>query len=199
MMDGKVLPQAFYSRDTVTVARELIGQLLVSRIDRKLTRGRIVETEAYLPKNDPACHASQHRTPRTEVMFGAAGVAYVYPIHARYCFNVVTETPEKGCAVLIRSLEPMQGMSWMQQRRGVDALRRLTTGPACLCESLGILRRENGWDLTAGRRLWIEQSSQENLEISVSPRIGVTQGQELPLRFYERGNRFVSGPLRLRR
>lgn len=176
--------------------------VLVSKIDGRLTCGRVVETEAYLPENDSACHAFKYRTPRTEVMFGRAGFAYVYPIHAKHCFNIVTETEERGSAVLIRALEPLKGLQWMKQRRGLENLKRLTTGPACLCQALGIDRRHNQIDLTCRDRIWVERSIGTGYPTDIiksSPRIGVTSAKSKRLRFYFSGNPFVSGPARLRR
>ncbi len=195
------LNQTFYEANTAQVARNLIGKTLVSVIDRKLVSGTIVETEAYLPSNDSACHASKHRTQRTEVMFGPAGFAYVYPIHAKYCFNIVTESIEQGCAVLIRALEPISGRTTIERRRGVQDPRRLTTGPANLCQSLGIDRSTNGHDLTLGKKVWIEEGlglTESGITIKTSRRIGVTSAKARLLRFYSAGNPYVSGPLSTR-
>lgn len=183
------------------MARELIGKRLVTQTGDQLTAGWIVETEAYLPVGDSACHASKYRTPRTEVMFGPAGFAYVYPIHGRYCFNVVTEQLGKGCAVLIRSVEPISGIPVMQGRRGVDDLRRLSTGPSCLCQAMKIDRTVNQNDLTTGISVRIEEGlglKNATITIKSSVRIGVTSAKTRRLRYYAAGNQFVSGPLSLR-
>ncbi|MEL7500104.1 MAG: DNA-3-methyladenine glycosylase [Planctomycetota bacterium] len=197
-----MLTRRFFSRSTVEVAQALLGCRLVSQIDGVTTAGLIVETEAYLFGNDSACHANKARTARTEVMFGPAGFAYVYPIHAKHCFNIVTERPEVGCAVLIRALEPNAGIEQMKQRRGVDDLRRLTTGPACLCQSLGIDREVNGRDLSGlNSEVYVQTRNRRfrsKFEIKSSPRIGVTSAIDRPLRFYLAGNPFVSGKLKLR-
>jgi DNA-3-methyladenine glycosylase len=197
---SQILPSSFFAQNTATVARQLLGKQLVSKLGGEMVSGLIVETEAYLPEGDSACHASQRRTPRTEVMFGRPGLAYVYPIHAKVCFNVVTEAEEQGCAVLIRALQPTAGEEVIRQRRAVSDSRRLTTGPACLCQALAIDRAVNGTDLTQRSSLWIEQVDHLNQEFKIgsSPRIGVTSAHELPLRFYLCGNPFVSGPKRLR-
>ena len=194
-----ILRTSFFARETVTVARDLLGKRLVSRLGGEQVEGVVVETEAYLASGDSACHASHRRTPSTEVMFGQPGMAYVYPIHAKVCFNVVTESEERGCAVLIRALQPTLGHEIVRQRRGVSELRRLTTGPACLCQALAIERSVNGLDITGDDQLWFEHTeSEQEFTIGSSPRIGVTSAQELPLRFYIAGNEFVSGPKRLR-
>ncbi len=132
----KELTVRFYQRAPQTVARRLVGKVLMRSFGDRILSGRIVETEAYLFGNDSACHANKYRTPRTEVMFGTAGVAYVYPIHSRCCFNVVTEKKEIGSAVLIRALEPLQGLDQMMRHRNCSNPKRLTRGPSCLCEAL---------------------------------------------------------------
>lgn len=195
------LPKKFYQQETRVVARALLGKVLFSSIGASVTAGRIVETEAYLSERDLACHASKHRTPRTEVMFGRAGVAYVYPIHAKYCFNIVTEEPDRGCAVLIRALEPMQGVETMQRRRGLTDIRRLTTGPACICQAMSIDREINGADVTRSNSfVWLEDDGTffSQKEAINTIRIGVTSAKHRKLRFAVRGNSFVSGPLRMR-
>lgn len=195
------LRRSFYAQAPDVVARNLLGTMLVSRRGGTRTSGRIVETEAYLAEGDSACHAAKHRTARTEVMFGSAGIAYVYPIHAKFCFNIVCETNEIGCAVLIRALEPVDGVEAMKTRRGVDSLRRLTTGPACLCQALEIDRSVNGLDITTPQDVWVEANSKSSVEsnrVRVTERIGVTSAEDLLLRFVIRDNPFVSGPARLR-
>ena len=195
-----VLGPTFYQRSTAEVAQALLGKTLISELGGRRVTGLIVETEAYLPENDSACHAAKHRTARTEVMFGPAGFAYVYPIHARHCFNVVTETVERGCAVLIRAVEPLSGIDTMVSRRGLDNPRRLATGPACLCESFGIGRQLSGHDLTRGESIWISQSAggKNYRPHCSSVRIGVTSAKEKRLRYYVPDNPFVSDPKRLR-
>ena len=194
-----ILKREFYERDTADVAKALLGKVLVSTVGGHRTSGIIVETEAYLPTGDSACHAAKHRTKRTEIMFGEAGFAYVYPIHAKHCFNVVTESKEKGCAVLIRALQPKTGIPQMVERRAVDDRRRLTTGPACLCQALGIERSQSGLDLTTRKRIWIEEpKSMPAAKIKCSVRIGVTSAENRQLRFYLAENPFVSGTKRMR-
>ncbi len=190
----------FFERDTVTVARDLIGKWIVSRCGGKLTTGQIIETEAYLPQGDPASHAAKGKTQRNRSMFAAAGTAYVYAIHSRHCFNVVTESPGIGAAVLIRALEPQAGISLMRQRRASRRLeppkdRELCSGPAKLCEALGIDLRQDGHDLTSEKVLWLaEMSAQQAVPIRVTRRIGVTSARELPLRFVWAGHPAASGP-----
>jgi len=200
-MTANPLPGEFYDRDPVTVAKELLGSVLVHQTDAGLVTGRIVEAEAYLAKDDSACHASRGRTRKNASMFGPPGHAYVYPIHARYCFNVVTEPEGVASAVLVRAVEPLDGIPLMKRRRARDRLEEIANGPAKLCEAFDIDRAMDGWDLTVGDGSWIEKDSDfDGLQTDVgrSERIGVTSAHDLQLRFFFRGNAYVSGPKRLR-
>jgi DNA-3-methyladenine glycosylase len=191
------LPRSFYNRAPQMVAPELLGMWLISRVAGKLCVGRIVETEAYLSENDTACHAHRGLSKKNEAMFGPPGHAYVYMIHAKWCFNAVTESTGVGSAVLIRALEPIRGQSHMHQRRQRTEPREWTRGPARLSQAMGIDRRHNHWDLTAGKTLWIAApptSSHSPDRIVATRRIGISTAQDLPLRFIIAENRFVSGP-----
>ncbi len=195
------LPREFYDRDAVEVAQQLLGKILVHHTAESVVTGRIVETEAYLAENDSACHASRGRTRKNATMFGPPGHAYVYSIHARYCFNVVTEPENMASAVLVRAAEPLVGIPVMRRRRGRDSLLELASGPAKLCEAFDIDRQLDGLDLTVGAELRIEDDRDFDIgqvPIGRSARIGVTSAHELKLRFYISGNAFVSGPKRLR-
>ena len=190
-MDGRsiaLLPVArreFFARNTVAVARDLLGCLLIRRTRQGVTAGRIVETEAYLAEGDSASHSRRGKTPGNASMFGEPGLSYVYTIHARFCFNLVTESRNVGTAVLVRALAPICGMQLMAARRNTSQSRLWTRGPARLCEAMSIDRRFNGWNATRGRRLWVaEDVDWKRPDILVSPRIGVTSAQDLPLRFY---------------
>jgi DNA-3-methyladenine glycosylase len=190
------LPPEFYCRDPATVARELLGKRLSRETSAGVCGGRIVETEAYLSQRDPACHASRGPTRRNAAMFGPPGHAYVYMIHSRWCLNAVTEPEGVPSAVLIRAIEPLEGLELMHQRRRTEIVRDLARGPARLCEALAIDRTYDGWDLTAGRELWIAddpEPSGARLRVLRSGRIGVSSAQRRLLRFYLAGNRFVSG------
>lgn len=199
-----MLNQDFYFQPTALVAQQLIGKRLVSRIGRFKTSGIIVETEAYLSADDPACHGTRGRTKSNASMFGPAGRAYVYPIHAGFCFNVVTKTSGVAEAVLVRALQPDTGLQRMVERRGRDGKRELTTGPSRLCQALAINRKQDGHDLTLGKSLWIEELDKDHstqfsiVDIISTERIGVTSGQDLELRFAWANNDFVSGPKRMR-
>ena len=194
-----VLNSEFYQRDTLQVAKDLLGKRLVRRSREGTTTGRIVEVEAYLHDHDPACHAARGRSRGNAAMFGPAGRAYVYPIHSRYCFNTVTRSTGCPCAVLIRAVEPLEGISLMQQRRGSNTLTDLTRGPARLCQAFAIDRQLDHWNLTCGRRLWIDDSVERRTDwiMGNSVRIGVTAARHMPLRYYVVNCPFVSGLRRL--
>ncbi len=195
------LPREFYDRHAADVARGLLGKLLVRETAEGAVGGRILETEAYLAADDSACHAARGKTRKNASMFGPPGHAYVYPIHSRYCFNVVTEPEGVASAVLVRAVEPLTGLTLMQTRRGRDVLRDLASGPAKVCEAFAIDRCLDGWDLTLGRQLWIVDDGFPPApagSVGCSPRIGVTSAEHLPLRFYIRSHALVSGPRRLR-
>ncbi len=195
------LERGFYSRIPQIVARQLLGRLLVSMVDGELTTGIIVETESYLAERDSACHAARGPTRKTNVMFGPGGFAYVYPIHAKYCFNVVTEVAGRPSAVLIRAIEPMDGIEIMRRRRGVDALTDLARGPGRLCQALGIVHEHNGLDLGIGSNIWIKSGVRRPLkpsQIRATERIGVTSAQKLKLRLVVVGSPFASGTMRMR-
>ena len=186
-----VLPVSFYSRDTRTVARKLLGHILINCNSEGMTSGIIVETEAYL-QNDPACHAARGMTKRNQAMFGPPGCAYIYLIYGMYhCFNVVTREQGIGEAVLIRALEPVRGIELMKKRRGRDKLTELCSGPARLVQAMGINKSQNGRDLT-GNELFICAAGEGGHEIVNTTRIGISEGKELPLRFYIAGNPNVS-------
>lgn len=168
------LDRKFYNRDTLKVARDLLGKKLIRRIDGTELSGIIVETEAYCGESDSACHAHRGKTLRNAVMFGPPGCAYVYFTYGmHYLLNLVTEEEGNPCAVLVRAILPLAGLDEMQtrrKRRGKD----LTNGPAKLCQALAIDKSFNGRDLTEGRQLWVEQyQSVPAKRIFVTPRIGI--------------------------
>ena len=195
------LPREFYLRDPALVARDLVGKRLLRETSAGICGGRIVEVEAYLSRRDPACHASRGMTNRNAAMFGPPGHAYVYMIHSRWCLNAVTEPAGVPSAILIRAFEPLEGLELMHQRRRTDIVRDLARGPARLCEALAIDRTYNGWDLTAGRELWIANdpgAGARPLRVARSGRIGISSAQRRLLRFFDADSRFVSGSRTLR-
>jgi len=192
------LSRDFFARDTLTVARELLGQRLVRVLDGKRLSGRIVEVEAYVGDGDQACHASRGRTRRNATMFGPPGQAYVYFIYGmHYCLNAVTEQEGYPAAVLIRALEPLEGIEEMRARRGGRPDLQLTSGPARLCQALEIDRQLDKADLCApDATLFIEQDiALPDEAVATGPRIGV-RGDEValtaPWRFHIRDNRYTS-------
>ena len=200
-MTAQPLPREFYSRHPAIVARELLGKRLIRASDNgTLVIGRIVETEAYLSSRDPACHANRGMTRRNATMFGPAGHAYVYMIHAKWLLNAVTEDVGQGSAVLIRAIEPLAGIELMQARRSTEILFDLARGPARLCQALDVTKRHDGWDLTRGEELWIAADPAINgtpQKVIRSGRIGISAAQHRLLRFYVAGNRYVSGRRRM--
>lgn len=191
------LPRDFFLRETVHVARDLLGCLLWRRLGRSLLCGRIVETEAYLGANDPASHARRGlRSQRNESMYLEGGHAYVYFTYGmHYCLNVVTQESDIAEAVLLRAAEPLRGIDSMRKRRA-KAKRDtdLMNGPGKLCSAMDIDRRLDGVPLDGGRLFLTEREAPIG-EIAASARIGVEGAGEAahwPLRFYLRGNRSVS-------
>lgn len=184
------LPRGFYARDTITVARELLGKILM----HGQTAGKIVETEAYLGGDDLAAHSARGVTERTRVIFGPPGHAYVYFIYGMYeCLNLVAEPEGKPGCVLIRALEPLAGIGIMQQRRpAARRLHDLASGPGRLTLALAITRAQNGVDVTRGSLTVRTARREEPFEIEVTPRIGIRQCADWPLRFIVKGNPFVS-------
>ncbi len=181
-------------RDTREAAQKLLGKILVHDSPEGRTSGRIVETEAYLA-NDPASHSYQGKTQRNEQMFGEAGTAYIYLIYGvHHCFNVVTRPVGIGEAVLIRALEPIEGIDLMRKRRGsTHSIRRLCAGPGNLVKAMGISKKQNGISLLDGK-LRIERGRKRQARIVTTPRIGLSKGKFLPYRFSIQNNPFVSRP-----
>jgi DNA-3-methyladenine glycosylase len=197
-----ILKRELYERDTLTVAKELLGKLLVNDTEEGTTVGKIVETEAYMGPEDKASHAYNNlRTGRTEVQFGLKGYAYIYQIYGMYfCFDVTSgRLVGKPEAILVRALEPIGDLKVMMRRRGVSngQIYNLTNGPGRLCMAMGISRKQNGADLCVSP-LHIETGvAVDEKEIIQATRVNVDYADEwkhLPWRFFVRNNRFVSKP-----
>lgn len=190
MRFGPILKRAFYQRPTTEVARDLLGKVLV----HGPTAGIIVETEAYLGGDDLASHSARGITDRTRVIFGPPGHAYVYFIYGMYeCLNIVAEPEGQAGCVLIRALEPIDGIEMMRQRRpSARKLEDLTSGPGKLTLALAITRAQYGVDMTRGSLVVRQPYEIRKLDIAVTPRIGIRQCADWPLRFLIRGNPFVS-------
>ena len=190
----ELLKIKFYNRSTETVARELLGKYLVRDLNGLLMSGIIVETEAYYGLEDPASHSYRGMTPRAKIMFGHPGVAYVYLCYGMYhLLNVVTEKNGFPGAVLIRAIEPLEGIVQMKENRGIDNLKDLTNGPGKLTKALCIGMAENGKSLTEENspiRLYTGLSG--GFTIKSATRIGINKGREKELRYYIEGNKHVS-------
>jgi len=191
---GKVLARDFYDRETELVARDMLGTVLECQTEDGVASGIIVETEAYLGEHDLACHAAAGRTARTEHLYGPPGISYVYFIYGMYwCFNAVTREAGQPSAVLVRALEPLDGIALMHKRRpriknDVD----LTNGPGKLCTALGVTGAMTGKPLQRGPLLIREGEPVPDDQVEVTTRIGITKSADWPLRWIIRGNRFVS-------
>ncbi|MGA1981697.1 MAG: DNA-3-methyladenine glycosylase [Acidobacteriaceae bacterium] len=189
------LSRAGLPSDTAELARYLIGKTVVRKAGRNRISGRIVETEAY-PPGDRSGHAYGGRTARNESLFLGRGFAYVYFIYGTsYMLNVTAEEPGVGAGVLLRAIEPLEGIDLMKRLRNTDKLRDLTRGPGRLATALEIDRRLDGVDLCASGPLWLGTAVRETAHIGRTVRIGITHEVDRPLRFFEVGNPFVSGPL----
>jgi len=184
----------FYTRPAAEVARNLLGQSLIRVTERgDVLGGKIVETEAYLAADDPASHSARGLTRRNASMFEQPGTLYVYTIHAKYCLNVSTDKLGVGSAVLIRAIEPLWGIEEMAIARGQTDLRRLTRGPAMLCQALGVTTADDGLDLVTSDRLAIVPGETLSAaEIATGPRIGISRATDSPLRFTVASSAFKS-------
>ena len=191
---GRALPMSFYDRPTEQVARDLLGAVLECTTPLGTASGRIVETEAYLGPDDPACHAVAGLTERTRNLHGPPGIAYVYFIYGvHWCFNAVTREEGHGSAVLVRAVEPIAGVNLMRERRG--NVRRdvdLTNGPGKLCQALGIDGAMDGTRLTQPPLRILAAPPVEDGDVEITPRIGITRAADWPLRWLVRGSPYVS-------
>lgn len=182
----------FYLRPTLEVARNLVGKYLVSTIGGKILAARLVEVEAYIGEEDPACHAAVGPTARNAVMYGPGGFGYIYFIYGMYhCLNVVTEKEGFPAAVLIRGAEPVEGTVVMASRFNGAKKNRLTDGPGKLCKAFGLTREHNGIDLL-GSELYIEDRGYNPNKIECSGRIGIKKAAERQWRFFESDSPYVS-------
>jgi DNA-3-methyladenine glycosylase len=196
--DPSALPAEFFDRDPRRVARDLLGKLVVRRLGRQTLTARIVETEAYLGKNDPAAHSASGRTPRNEVIFGPPGFAYVYFIYGNhYCLNVSCLPDGEAGGVLFRAVEPVTGIAAMAKARVLpqSPAYRLTNGPGKLTEALRITRADNGVNLAdSTQSIYLAEDDFPRPRIATTPRIGITKAADLKLRYLIPNNPFVSKP-----
>lgn len=191
----RALARSFYERDTEVVARDLLGAVLISTIGTARVAGRIVETEAYIGPHDPASHGAERigRTRRNESMFGAPGIAYVYRIYGvHWCLNAVTHRADYPAAVLIRAVEPIEGLDTMRTRRGPVTDKHLASGPGKLAQAFAIDGSMDGQPLDFAP-LWIESGDRiAARNIACGPRIGITRAADWPLRFCIRDSPWLS-------
>ena len=192
------LAASFYDRDTEQVARDLLGAILRCVTPEGVAAGRIVETEAYLGEHDAACHAAAGRTARTEGLYGEPGTAYVYFTYGmHWCANAVTRRAGLPSAVLIRALEPLEGLALMRRRRpAANGDRELANGPAKLCAALGITGELNGVPLRRSRLTIHAGAPVPDSEVVITPRIGITKAVDWPLRWIAAGSDCLSRPYR---
>ena len=189
---GKILPRSCYARPTVAVALDLLGKILLHRSPEGIAAGKIVEVEAYF-HGDPSSHSTYRKNESTAVIWGKPGVAYVYLNYGMYhCLNVVTEPSGTAGCVLIRALEPTAGIPLMELRRNTTDLYNLARGPGKLTRALAITAEDNGADFTRGPL--VMRDNEEDFEIVVATRIGLSRAVHEPLRFFIKDNRCVSFP-----
>ena len=188
------LPVKFFSRPAEVVARELLGATIVSRVNGRVTSGRIVETEAYLGFDDPASHGYRHRrNGRNAALFAAPGTWYVYLSYGmHWCANLVCEEEGRASAVLLRALEPLKGVAEMAARRGTSDLRLLSSGPGRLCEALGITRVLDGISMASSPVTIVSGPAIAEPDTEATPRIGITKAADWPLRYVIAGSPWTS-------
>ena len=186
------LPRSFYNRSTEIVARELIGKYVVLNASEDLKAARIVEVEAYIGEEDPACHAACGPTNRNSLMYGKPGVAYIYFIYGMYhCLNFVTERNGFPAAILLRAAEPVEGVESMRHTTRHEPDHRILSGPGKFCRAFGLTLAQNGLDLT-GNELYLESRNEPKPRIAQSKRIGIRNGADMMWRFYDANSVSVS-------
>ena len=187
--------RVFYTRDTLKVAKAILGKILVRRTPLGFLTGKIVEAEAYRGTDDPASHSFRGKTSRNEVMFGKPGITYVYFTYGNHhCLNIVTEKSDIPAAVLIRAIEPLKGLESMKRNRSVEKIIDVASGPGKLTKAFQITRKDNNIDVTdSSSNISIHTPIEEkSFQIIQTTRIGIRLAQELPWRFYIKGNPHVS-------
>lgn len=195
--EERVIPSEFYDSETTLVAQKMLGTYLVRRIDEQWIVGRIVETEAYLALGDLAAHNVRGITRRTQVLYGVSGITYVHSLRQYYCLDIVTEGIGRPASVLIRALEPIEGIDLMKHFRKTDDLHNLTNGPGKLCQALQVTREQNAVNVTSYQSPLLILKAEKVIApecIDRSYRIGISKATDFPLRFCLKDNPFVSVP-----
>lgn len=196
-LKGKKLDRTFYTRPTLTVARDLLGKTIVYHHPKGILAADIVEVEAYIGEDDPACHAAVCRTERNRIMYEIGGHCYIYFIYGMYyCFNIVTERKDFPAAVLIRGVEPVIGQDIMAGHFKRQS-KILTNGPGKFCKAFDLTRAQNGMDLT-GTELYLIDRGLSPVPVQTSPRIGIKKGMDRPWRFFDANSEYVSNTQGLR-
>lgn len=189
--DSVKLDRDFYLRPTLKVANDLIGKFLIYKSPAGLISARLVEVEAYIGEDDPACHAAVGKTRRNYIMYGQGGHSYIYFIYGMYyCLNVVTENEGYPAAVLIRGAVPAEGIDIMRSHYKSGENNFLTNGPGKICKAFGLTKKQNGLDLT-GDRLYLEDRAYNPVKIMHSTRIGINKGTDRKWRFFEADSKFI--------
>jgi DNA-3-methyladenine glycosylase len=189
----KRLSKNFFNREPTDVAKDLLGKILVRNLNGSIISGRIVETEAYLAFKDEAAHSFRGKTKRTESLFKDAGHLYVYSIHMQNCMDIVCNSIDVPDSVLIRALEPIEGIDLMKSFRNKEHIKDLTTGPGKLCKALDISRQLDGINICEPSSIvYVLDDNYKPSKIIQKSRVGVTKAKEMELRFYIKGNPFVS-------
>lgn len=195
MLKYKPVNIDFFKKDTILVSKQLLGKILVRKIDKKsYISGKIVEVEAYIGEHDPACHAFQKVSGRSSVLYEDGGTIYVYFIYGNYyCFNIVTEKKGIGCAVLIRAVEPVEGIEIMKEfRPNIKNIYDITNGPSKLCLAFDIDKKFNNRKLSENGIFVSEPLKNEKFVIKTSKRIGIVKGADFPYRFFIKDNPYVT-------
>lgn len=188
----KKLSQKFFARDPAQVAQDLLGCILVRKLNKRILKGKIVETEAYYGLRDPASRAYKGKTKLAELMWGSPGTIFIYMVHNNWLFNIVTGRKNQPSAVLIRAVEPLEGIDYMKRKRGTSEMKKLTSGPGKFTRAFGLTKTKyHGLDIAETRDLYILRRK-GNSQIGKSHRIGVSRDLRRNLRFFIKGNKFVS-------
>lgn len=195
---SRKLPRSFYNRPTLDVARDLLGKTIVCDLPQGRLGARIVEVEAYIGEDDPACHAAPGPTARNQVMYGRPGFSYVYFIYGMYhCFNIVTERRGFPAAVLLRAAEPVEGLEVMRQNSPRSRTVTILSGPGKFCRAFGLTVKHSGVDLT-GDVIYLCDAPAPESDIVNTRRVGINKGVDLAFRFFLDGSSAVSGLSHLR-